>query len=920
MAQRTPARAQQSAPAEVLASLNLGYNGYTDPTLTNPRQWVAGNNAFSGAFGYVQRARFANVVTPGPAAIAIQANPVGASYVTGTATINTITPHGFSVGQRVNITGVLDSGLNINGFDGAFVIVSVPTSTSFTYALNNGTIAQTGGGGIAYVAFPAQGTVFTTLKFFALPGTSNYLLGDSNGKLFSFDSNNSYLPTIRLNPYVDPYGVGSSSLAGPWSRDVLQNIVYEMNGQVKQAGRGSNAAIVEGMGINAPDVSPQVVISAGTSQSITNIQRSNGTVTATLGGALTVPGGNGIGMVNVVVTSGDTSFAGTFVVLTGSGTATLTWTQSGQNTAVVTPTGTVNTNITKSIGRSYAYAWENANKSHVSAPSPVSQFIQYASQNGVIQCIEQGTVSTSGTIVTGTGTAFSQAWVGQYIWIAGGSGLAVKQIVSVQSATQLTLGLPIATVSNQVFQIFDPQATHIRLYATADGGATYLRIQRNAFTPNFATTIIGAGLQFNDNAQAEPPNFPFTTEVSQLFNVPPPVGAFLKEYQGRLLAFGGTIPGQTFFYTNVESTTVGLPQESCAPLNQVTLPIQNANISGMADFPGSLIIWSDKQDMFRLTGLLSDNTPLGLGATNTAAGLGTQISALPYNLGCANPFAVAITPLGAIWVTSNRELWLFTDKYAPRNIGRPIQNVLRNILPSQMASIRLTYYHSLDRNWVAIAFPNGTSNNTLALLDLDLLASNGQPSFFTFDMATNHPAFWLYSVNCTALETMYEAGGSVRLFVGSTDLVQDVDYQTGLFGTEIPVAGGSVTTHAWGNDSAFILKRPNWVRFNTNRDPSLLASDGWSFAVNGIDDDFYSFASPLTLNLTPGVNDTSSLSGNPNLSSGAPFRHSPELFRIGGVNFVMGRRLTFTVNFPPGVGVNYALRSIQIGFGASPPR
>jgi len=996
VAQKSPTRAQQSAPAETLASLNLGLNNYTDPTLCNPRQWAAAQNVFSGAFGFVQRARFANLLngTTQGAAVAISTE-IGTVQQAGLnlATVTTTVNHGLSVGQIITV-----SGSNIPAYNGLFVVFGINSATQFTYviaALNLG-VGTTGTVTPGYVA---QGLPYTTFKYFALPGLSNYLLADTNGKLFSFDSGNSYAAIQRINIQVDPGGQGVAALNGPWSREALQNILYEMNGQVKQAGRLANAATIEGFGLDAPDVSPQVVISAGASQTITNIQRSNGVVTVTLSGALTVPGGNGIGMVNVTIATGDTSFVGTFLVLTGSGTATLTWAQLGQNTALLTPTGTVNTNITKSVGRSYAYAWENFNKNHVGAPSPATQFIQYSAQDGVIQLVEQGTISapnqaTGPTVITGIGTAFTSAWIGRYVWQGGsGSGNSLGRVIAVASATSMTVTGSSGTLTNVVFQIYDPQATHIRLYASADGGATYLRIQRNAFNP-MSSNLVSSGLQFFDNANSEPPYFPFTTEVSQLFNVPPPVGAFLKEYQARLLIYGGTIPGQTFFFTNIESTTAGLPQESVAPLNQVTLPIQNANISGMADLPGSLIIWSDKQDMFRLTGLLSDNTPLGLGASNTAVGLGTQIVSLPYNLGCANPFAVAITPLGAIWVSSNRELWLYTDKYAPRNIGRPIQNLLRNILPSQLPLIRLSYYHSLDKNWVAIAFPNGTSNNVLALLDLDLLASNGQASFFTFDMATNHPAFWIYSLNCNSIETVYEQGGTVRLVVGSTDLIQDADYQTGLFGTETNVTGAGFTTHAWGNDSAFMIKRPTWLRFTTNRDPSVLSSEvsaaisaiarsggavavttstphglapgvtafiagvadptyngifsvattpttttftyqqaganssssngivssGWSFAALGIDDDFYTFGSPLALALTPGVNDSSSLCGNPNLSSGEAFRHSPEMFRIGGVNFVMGRRIQFVVNFPSGTGVNYALRTIQIGFGPSPPR
>jgi hypothetical protein len=218
-------------------------------------------------------------------------------------------------------------------------------------------------------------------------------------------------------------------------------------------------------------------------------------------------------------------------------------------------------------------------------------------------------------------------------------------------------------------------------------------------------------------------------------------------------------------------------------------------------------------------------------------------------------------------------------------------------------------------------------NNTLLILDLDLLASNGSPSYFTFDMATNSPAWWVFQpgtvVNktwtprCDSLEVVYENNGIVRLMVGQVDLIQDVDFTQG-FGTEISIPGSTVKLHAWGNDTATYLKRPGWVRFNTNRDPSLLATDGWSFQTLGIDDDFYTFESPLVLAHQPGVNDSSTLGGNPDFYGGLAFRHSPELYKIGGVNFVMGRRLQFVVNFPPAPGI-FQFRSVQLGFGVQPP-
>jgi len=837
---RPPAK---ESPAEMLVQLSLGYNGYTDPTLCKPQMWAPGSaNCFSGAFGYVQRSRFSNVIL----------NPAN---------------------QPLNLP-------------------------------------------------------VTSMKNFALPGLSSYLLVDmsgttAQGQLFSWDTQN-YSFNKRVSPYLTTV---ASSYNGPWSREVLQNIVYEMNGIIKQSGRGANALTIESFGLDSPDASPQITINAGSSQTITNIQRISNVVTVTLGAALTVPGGNGIGFINVIITVGDTSFTGTFTVLTGSGTATLTWSQLGQNTSLLTPTGTVDVNITKSTGRSYAYAWENANKVHVGAPSPATQYIKYAGQNGVLALVEAGTVTTNGsTIVTGTNTAFTSAWIGRRIWVAGNPSSSANIIISVQSATQLTTFGGIVTQVGAQFQIYDPSATNIRLYATGDGQATYFRVQRNAFDPT-QTTLVAAGLQFFDNANSEPPSFPFTSETAQFNNVPPPIGKYLNQYGNRLIVFGVSGAPQAFFYSNQETTSIGLPQESFAPLNQVTLPIQNAQINGMAELPGSLIIWSDKEDMFRLTGLLSDNQV----STTTSQAQGATISQLPYSLGCANPFAVAITPLGVIWMTSNAEIWLFTDRYAPRNIGRPWQDILSTISSSQMSLVRAKYYHTQNRNWMVFAVPaNGFSyNNTLLVLDLDLLASNGSPSYFTFDMATNSPSWFVLQPGpivagnqiprCDSLETVYEQGGLVRLFTGSIDLIQDTDFQAG-FGTEIQVKGANIKTHAWGNDSAFIIKRPSWVRFTTNQDPSQLAFQGWTFSVDGIDDDFYTFVSPLTLALTPGANDTATLGGNPSLLSGSPFRTSPELFRIGGVNFVMGRRLRFGVQFPSSTGQNFQLRSIQLGFGAAPPR
>jgi hypothetical protein len=58
-------------------------------------------------------------------------NITAASWINGTVTITTSSAHGFTVGQKVNINGFTNAGYN-----GQFTIASVPSSTTFTYAVS----------------------------------------------------------------------------------------------------------------------------------------------------------------------------------------------------------------------------------------------------------------------------------------------------------------------------------------------------------------------------------------------------------------------------------------------------------------------------------------------------------------------------------------------------------------------------------------------------------------------------------------------------------------------------------------------------------------------------------------------------------------------------------------------------------------
>lgn len=689
----------------------------------------------------------------------------------------------------------------------------------------------------------------STNKDRTLKGQS-ILLGDINRKLFAFDTAYSYASFQRFNKYVDPGGAGVEEMAGPWSRSSIFNLLFEMNGKVKQTARGSGATTIEGWGLDAPDASPAVNVAAG--------------------------------------------------------------------------------GITKTVGRSYSYAWENEGKSHVGPPSPATAFVAYQSQQGTIDCVQPGTITADGTTtIRGSGTAFSRAWIGKRLWIEGRGGGTVSlsgggdtsssgpatggagpspRIVQVNSPTEMAVDVAVPPINNARFQVFDPQTTHVRLYATADGGATYFRVQRNVFNTAEGDISV-AGLRFVDTDNSEPPQGNFTSEQAQFFNVPPPVGAAVYEYQSRMIIF--RVPGapHTLFYTNIELTTVGNPPEGSAPLNQITLPLRDAEIMGCGAVPTGLVVWSNRYDMFKITGLLTDNSVSG------AVQLGASVQRLPYELGIASPEARVVTPLGLIWLTSDREVWLFTDQYAPRNIGRPVQDVLSTINPDVIHLAKMRYIHGDDRNWVVLAVPTGdaTFNNTLLILDIDMLTSGGQQSFFVFDAIQSQPAWYVFSVAANAIEAVVDAYGYTHLMAGEFDRILDITYREGWFrqGDELEVPG-FVTLHAIGNENADVVKRLAWVRFVTNRDPKDIQAEGWRFRVDAVDDDVYTFDNPKSLDLLPGVNSPSvghSAAGGRIVQRSQQF--SPAMFKTQGVKSVQGRRFLFTVNFPSGAG-DFELQSIQL--------
>lgn len=885
MARRRPtaefdATQSEAGPRTVTIDAPIGgYNGYVSPDLLSPKFWSQSSNIYAGQFGVIRRARWApflNASTPNFLAHGFRIQSIF-GWSEPISNVNWV----FLENNDPNAISYSLSGTNFGPFPSRVVVSDIPATLFFTGL--TGSITAFASPVFFYVDFSVSPQ---TLMFNAWPLTSSLLNGPYMRTSISnliLEANNLYRSKVRIvtNPTFVPLGPGTPLPIG------------------------------EFWGIDAPDVSPQIALASGSTATIqtapTGAVRTSNIATITTTAAHGLSTGQYVGISGVT----DTSFnsgAGQAFLITVTGASTFTYSNIGPNTT--SGSGTVTLGITKTVGRSYQYAWENVNTSHVSAPSPASQFVKYASQIGTVSLFEVGTIASSsgsGT-VTGTNTAFSPAWVGKLlVWIGAGNspGPVYTIVTAVANSTSLTM-FPAATgnVSGVNFQALDPQVTHARLYETGDGGSVYFKTARNAIIKSNGQSLALTGFQFTDTANSEPPNNPFSSEITQIFNVPPPIGQFVDQYQGRPIVYGVAGAPQTFFYGNIENTVVGQPPESFGTLNTVTLPIQNGKMFGTANLPTGFIIWSNRQDMFKLTGLLTDNS------VANSLQLGATIQRLPYAIGCASPYATAVTPLGAIWLSSDREVWLFTDHYAPKNVGKPVQDVLNRINGSRLAFAKMSYYKRGDRSWLAlaVALDSSTFNNKLLLLDLDLLASNGQPSFFTFDLATNAPTWYQFDINCEGLCTSYDGNSVNHLLVGDVDLITDVDWQPTFYtvSAEQNVPGGN-KLHAFGNEDPHMIKTLQWMRALTNQIPKNLASQGWAWSVDAFDDDVYVIGvNPLTTNLIPSVDSNS----NPLF-----LEYSPGLFKFGGVRPIKGRRFQIGCTFPSAPGL-FELRGYQVSYNS----
>jgi hypothetical protein len=86
-----------------------------------------------------------------PSAVAVVASPTGATENGFLVTITTSAPHGLSVAQSVTVAGV-----GVAGYNGTFPVVAAPSSTQFTYIAGASGLVASGGGTAASATVTIQ--------------------------------------------------------------------------------------------------------------------------------------------------------------------------------------------------------------------------------------------------------------------------------------------------------------------------------------------------------------------------------------------------------------------------------------------------------------------------------------------------------------------------------------------------------------------------------------------------------------------------------------------------------------------------------------------------------------------------------------------------------------------------------------------
>ncbi|MCL4523304.1 MAG: hypothetical protein M1451_05250, partial [Acidobacteria bacterium] len=244
-------------------------------------------------------------VLPTPVTATITSS--GAARAANVVTITTSAAHNFVVNQLIIVSGVTDT-----SFNGSFIISTVPSTTTFTYA-QTGTDVSSGGGTVTSYAVTIKAT---SVADSTASGTA--IVDLSSGVNVRVTPAQAVVGTGETLQFIASV-TGSSNTSVTWS---VNNI----------AGGNSTVGTITASGLftapaTPPTTSSATIATSGAVRSSLGAVRSSGVVT------ITTTTAHGFATGQSVTISGvpDVSFNGTFTIASVTTTTAFTFSQSGPN-------------------------------------------------------------------------------------------------------------------------------------------------------------------------------------------------------------------------------------------------------------------------------------------------------------------------------------------------------------------------------------------------------------------------------------------------------------------------------------------------------------------------------------------------------------------------------------------------------------
>jgi hypothetical protein len=164
------------------------------------------------------------------------------------ATITTSTAHGFTVGKKVNITGVDAT------FNGTYTIATTPTTTSFTYAKTASNVTTVAATGSATMYFGAGNLVLATSDTGSenkiIIAAGGYATGDTQIAITPGENVHVEIPTASVSP-----STGAVTVVGGVGINGDLNIAGDVNinGTISFAG-GGTTVVSENLAVTDPAI------------------------------------------------------------------------------------------------------------------------------------------------------------------------------------------------------------------------------------------------------------------------------------------------------------------------------------------------------------------------------------------------------------------------------------------------------------------------------------------------------------------------------------------------------------------------------------------------------------------------------------------------------------------------------------------